>query len=153
MIFADIDDLVRYTAVNPSFAKAFEWLKNTDLTKLEVGKVVIDGTHVYANVQKYTTKNVEDSKFEAHRNYIDIQLLVKGAEKIDYAPVNTLTDITDPYNYDKDCVKMKGNATQSVTIEPGNACVLFPEDGHRPCQHPDGKTPTEVVKICMKIKL
>ena len=152
MVVVKIEDLIRYSSLNPLFSKAFDWLKTTDLTKTETGKVVIDGQYLFANVQKYDTKSVEEAAFEQHRKYIDIQVVVSGAERMDIADAANLT-VKDPYNAEKDMQKFTGDYAQSVALTPGYACILFPEDAHRPCVHPDGKTKTQVHKICMKIRL
>lgn len=154
MIFAKIDDLMRYAQINPLFVKAFDWLRNTDLTKLEEGKVAVCGSYVFANVQKYATKNLDEAKFEAHRNYIDIQLVISGTERIDISDEKNLS-LTEKYNPEKDIEFFDNECKnfQSVTLTPGFACILFPEDAHRPCVTPDGKKFSQVHKICMKIKM
>ena len=154
MIFAKIDDLMRYAQVNPLFTKAFDWLKNTDLTKLTEGKVAVYGSHVFASVQKYFTKNLEDAKFESHRNFIDIQLVVSGNERLDVAAAKNLSQ-EEPYNPEKDIEFFRNECKefQSILLTPGYACILFPEDAHRPCLVPDGKKSSQVHKICMKIRV
>lgn len=152
MIVTDISESSRYDSIHPLFKKAFDWIKRTDLPQLKEGKIELDGNKMYASVQKYNTKAVKDSAFEAHRKYIDIQLLVSGTEKVDYAAFSSLEEV-EPYSAERDFHKLDGKAEQTVLLKKGNAVILFPEDGHRPCQHPDGKTATAVTKIVIKILL
>ena len=91
MIIAHFEDLHRYDSLNPLFKKAFDWILNTDFSKLEVGRVEIQGKDLFANVQEYETRSVEESFFEAHRNYIDIQLLASGNEKIGWNQAKILS--------------------------------------------------------------
>lgn len=48
-------DFYRNLGIEGRYAKAVDFLKNTDLAALEPGKYEIDGKDVYANVTAYTT--------------------------------------------------------------------------------------------------
>ncbi len=65
----------------------FAYLQNADLAGLEPGRVEIDGDQVFAFVQEYTSKPMEQGRWEAHVKYIDIQYIVSGEEQIGYANV------------------------------------------------------------------
>ena len=69
---------VSYFKNKERWDKAFTFLKNSDLSKLEIKRYDIDGDNLYAPVSEYLTKNEEDAKFEAHQKYIDIQYVVSG---------------------------------------------------------------------------
>lgn len=150
MIICSFKDLPRYEALNPNFKKAFDWVMKTDLAKLELGKVEIDGEKVFALVQKYKTQAVSEKFFEAHRKYIDIQIIVNGAEKMDCADTSLLSELK-PYDESRDFQELDGKTIETVDLVPNIACVLFPEDAHKPGLHPDGKTVSENSKICVKI--
>ena len=62
------------------FQKAFDFLKNSDLEHMEVGRYEIDGDDIYAMIQKQTTAAPENKKAESHYKYIDIQYLIRGEE-------------------------------------------------------------------------
>lgn len=47
---------------------------------LEVGRYEFDGG--YFMVQKGTTRPLEEGTFEAHRRYIDVQIVVEGSEEL-----------------------------------------------------------------------
>ena len=80
MIFDEKKNLnfYRNLGIEGRYAKAVDFLLNTDLAALEVGKHEIDGKNVYANVVEYTTVFWEEAKFEAHEHYTDIQYVIKG---------------------------------------------------------------------------
>ena len=71
-----IKDKVKYASlyegVNPGFKAAFDFLRETLATPKEVGRYELGGG-VFALVQSYDTKAVENCKIEAHKKYIDIQ--------------------------------------------------------------------------------
>ena len=152
MIIAHFEDLHRYDSLNPLFKKAFDWILSTDFSKLEVGRVEIQGKDLFANVQEYETRSVEESFFEAHRNYIDIQFLASGSEKIGWNQAKSLSEL-EPYNSDSDFHKLSGIAEQTVTIGGKTACILFPEDAHEPCLNATEGKKEKVRKICMKVKI
>ena len=59
-------------------------------SQTETGHYKIDD-YSYANVDVYETKFPELCKFEAHKKYIDIQMLLSGKEELDFMPVEGLT--------------------------------------------------------------
>lgn len=96
-------DFYRNLGIEGRYAKAVDFLQNTDLEALEPGKYEIDGKNVYANVTAYTTIPWEEAKYEAHEHYTDIQYVIEGSEIMSYAPVHEMT-VKVPYNPDKDVV-------------------------------------------------
>ena len=93
-------DFYRNLGIEGRYAKAVDFLKNTDLEALEPGKYEIDGKNVYANVTAYTTIPWEEAKYEAHEHYTDIQYVIEGSEIMSYAPVHEMT-VKVPYTPDK----------------------------------------------------
>ena len=67
---------------------AFEYLARTDLSALPLGRTDIEGDDVYVMISEAETRSPEQVKFEAHRRYIDIQLVVRGQEAIGVTPVS-----------------------------------------------------------------
>ena len=84
-------DFYRNLGIEGRYAKAVDFLKNTDLAALEPGKYEIDGKDVYANVSAYTTIPWEEAKYEAHEHYTDIQYVIEGSEVMTYAPAHEMT--------------------------------------------------------------
>ena len=94
------------------------------------------------------TVPMEQTFFEAHRKYLDIQVVTEGQERVDIANPDGLTlteNKGDFYGY-------TGQAEQSVILKPGTFLVVFPGDAHRlriPVEQP-GEAFTRVV---FKIKV
>lgn len=110
--------------------KAFRFLKEQDLQTLAAGKYPIDGDNVYAIITQNPTKNMDSTKWESHRNYIDLHCVISGGEKIAVAPITRLT-VTMPYDTSKDLLNYSGAGT-FYTAKPGTFFLFFPADGHRP---------------------
>ena len=142
-------DFYKTLGVGDRYAKAIEWLKNTDLAALENGKYEIDGKDVYVNVMSYTTLPWEEAKYEAHENYTDIQYVIDGTEVMTYAPVEALTPDGE-YNAQKDVIKFdNSNPGLQIVCNAGDFMIFFPWDGHKP-KAANG-SPSFVKKVVVKI--
>lgn len=116
-------DFYRNLGIEGRYAKAVDFLQNTDLEALEPGKYEIDGKNVYANVTAYTTIPWEEAKYEAHEHYTDIQYVIEGSEIMSYAPVHEMT-VKVPYNPDKDVVFFE-NTTPGLRVVTGAGQYLI----------------------------
>lgn len=142
---------VDYGQMSAKLDKAFAWLKSNDLTSIEPGQtVVVDAERISAQIQAYQSLHPKEMHFEAHRSYIDIQLVVSGRETIYWAPLARLPRINTPYNYDKDVVFFEDpEISVPLRLEAGDYAVFFPTDGHKPkCVVTE---PESVTKIVVKV--
>ena len=92
MILDTLDNLEKYASLNPLFAQAIEYLKNTDLNALEIGKIKLQGDDLVVNVNQTSPKVKEDAKLETHNKFIDIQIPLSGDEVMGYTPGNDLPE-------------------------------------------------------------
>ena len=84
MIIDSLENASKYYCVHPLFAKAFEYISNTDISAIEDGKYEIDGDRLRAIVTNKKGMKSEEStaKFECHDKHVDIQLCIQGVEKL-----------------------------------------------------------------------
>jgi YhcH/YjgK/YiaL family protein len=129
--------------------KAFAFLRDSDLLKMKPGKYVIDGDNVFATITEGPSKTFEQSAWESHRKYIDLQYVIRGKEKIGVAPVTTAT-VTKPYNEKSDGANYTAEG-QYFIAEPGTFFLFFPGDAHRPNILVDGYD--MVKKLVIKIRV
>lgn len=127
---------------------AFEYLKETDLSSLEIGEYEILGRDVYATVSSYEPKEPENCRFEAHRKYVDIQYLISGTEMMGVTPLEGLEE-TVPYTEDIAFYGTESADAVYETATPEKFFVFFPEDAHRPSMKTDGSE--TVRKIVIKL--
>lgn len=146
MIFDNIVNADTYANLNPRIKQAFDYLKQTDLNALPVGRVELDGKKLFILVQEYSSKLPGAGKWEAHKNYIDLQYIVSGTEKMGFAPITRLT--LGDYNPDKDFQTLSGEGV-FVPMQSGDYMLLFPQDGHMPGMAIDEST--LVKKVVVKI--
>jgi len=127
MIFDKIENLRQYDVVSD---KVLEYILNLEAST-PAGRYVID-EKTYANIEEYNTKSHEKCFFEAHKRYIDIQILLKGQERLDFTNIDGLT-VKTPYNDEKDIVFFEEKQESgSVKLQDGYFALLFPHDAHRP---------------------
>jgi YhcH/YjgK/YiaL family protein len=131
--------------------KAFDFLKNNDLSKLELKRYDVDGDSLFVMVSEYSTKNPADAKYEAHRKYIDIQYVVSGSELIGIAPITSLNSTLQEYDGTKDIEFLTTKMGKMFQATPARFFIFFPEDAHMPGVKVETNTPVRkvVVKVCI----
>jgi len=142
----------RYALLGPRFEKAFEWLQTvTPMTA--AGRVDLEGDDLFATLYRNPTRPAEDYRFEAHRKYADIQLVVAGRERILWSPLAGLTDVTQAYNDETDLIFF-ARPVESPTplmLGTGQFAIFSPQDGHAPGTEWGGLG--DVVKVVVKVRL
>lgn len=140
-----------YENMDARLARAIEWLRATDLAAIADGqKISIDGERVYAMSQSYETIDPAEGFYEAHRNYIDIQIMVEGSEVMYWTPLADLPTVKTPYNPDRDVVFFEEPSFGvPMPVRAGDFAVFFPSDGHKPrCRNGAAE---KIRKIVVKI--
>lgn len=152
MILTTTQDLKRYEAMHPLFAKTFAALEQLAALPFTAGRHEVDGDAVYINAAEYDTKQAESSCMEHHRRYIDVMWMVSGEETIGVCPVSALTEFTKPYTAEIDAALAKLPAVYTeVKIGAGDVVILFPEDGHAPAMELSGTA--HVQKFIAKVEV
>ena len=128
---------------------AFEFLDSIT-SGAEEKKYEIQGDDIYAVIASYKTK--EPHKFEAHREYVDIQCLLEGQEIIESTALNGLT-VDMPYDQEKDVAfYVKTDSRKIIShLMPGIFIAFFPHDAHMPGVA-IRNSPAIVKKVVVKIK-
>lgn len=107
-----------------------DFMKDHDIHTIPIGSYHLEGG-CYVNVDEYDTR--KNDKFEAHRMYVDVQLMVDGEEEILCAPLSHGEEIV-PYDVERDIAFYACNngSNYSVNLTSGMAVVLQPWDMHAP---------------------
>ncbi|OGV73689.1 MAG: hypothetical protein A3K19_22525 [Lentisphaerae bacterium RIFOXYB12_FULL_65_16] len=147
MIFDTLDNAPLYYACGKRLEKGLRFLAETDLAKLPLGKLAIDGSDVYAIVQEYDSKPRDKGAWEAHRKYIDIQYIAAGLERMGFASIKQVKP--GAYNEEKDMLPAEGQG-DFVTTPAGTFVIFHPHDVHMPGMAIDA--PTRVRKVVVKVR-
>jgi len=147
MITGNIKDAKRYYSVNENFESAFKFLEKLDIDS--TGEFEFEGFRGCISEMEtsdLTKEGKEKTILEAHRKYLDIHFVIDGSEGIGYANIDTLKAETE-YNEEEDYLLLTGRKDK-IILQPGEFCVVFPEDAHTPgmCGI-DNKLKKAVVKI------
>jgi len=141
-----------YHCVHEKFADAFAFIEKAVAQDLPVDRYELDGTKLYAFIQSYDTKLPQDGKLEGHQNYIDIQYVISGRERIDLVDISRATPKTE-YNPEKDVqFYQDAGIAGGYQLEAGDYGIFFPQDLHKPCLRV-GAEAEAVKKIVVKIAL
>jgi YhcH/YjgK/YiaL family protein len=149
MIYDFLANAETYRHVKPGIALALDYLKKTDFTDVPSGKYELDGTKVYALVQRYQTKPVAGSVWESHRKHIDVQFVFKGEERFGYVPLSEAPAMTQPYDEKTDAA-LYAPAHITLPLKAGQFAVFYPQDIHAPCLA-EKDVPSEVIKVVVKV--
>ena len=154
MICANYKDLIiPKNLMSPNWEKALAWLKADSWKDMPQGKTEIDGTNVFATRSSYTSKLRSECRYESHRRYADIQMIIKGSE-IQLACLSDGLNITDPYSEEKDIEFFGGEPKtyNSIILNFPMVAVYFPWDLHMPNIALDDK-PSEMERVIFKVAL
>lgn len=132
----------QYHADSLRWKKAFRFIKENNLQEMAPGKYPIDSNIVFASVTAGPLRAFEQTKWEFHKDYTDIQYIIKGKEMIGVAPV-TVTP-ANPF------AGIDTSAAKYYTARPDTIYMLFPHDAHRPTIQVPGET--IVKKLVIKVK-
>lgn len=142
---------ISYFKQKERWDKAFLFLRDNDLTKMEIKRHDIDGDNLYAPISEYYSKKDEDAKYESHQKYIDIQYVIGGKELIGITTMDDIKEVLQSYDAVKDVMFMTVNKINNRKADPGRFFVFFPNDVHRPGLR-DGDS-TLVRKVVVKVKI
>lgn len=145
MIVDNIDNIMFYHSMVRHLAAGMTAVEALG-GNLEVGRYEFDGG--YFMVQKGSTRPMTEGTFEAHRKYVDVQIIVEGSEEVAWADLRDLhTEI--PYDTEKDAERLSGSLEHVMKMSAGMFYMAFPHDGHKPVSHT--KEQQSYTKIVMKL--
>ena len=149
MILAKNTDALSYRGIHPNLDLALEHIDPAFLSSLGTERVELRGSDVYCTRFTYDTIPDEESFFEAHAKYLDIHLMLEGAERVEIAPPASLEEFrAEPQN---DFWGYRGEGSYHLVLAPGDFLVVFPNDAHKIKMQVDG--PARVAKAVFKIRI
>jgi YhcH/YjgK/YiaL family protein len=150
MIIDLLSNATLYHNQEPLFKKAFEYLTQTDFSKVEKGKYELDGQNLFAIVNEYDTVSPDNEQMESHKKYIDIQYIVAGAERIGHDFLKAQTP-SQEYDNEKDFMLWGEKPSFFSVLQQGMFAIFFPHDLHMPNIMIDA--PSYVKKVVIKVSV
>ncbi len=149
MIIDTLQNASKYFTVHPLFAKAFEYIDQTDLANAADGKAdIAEGLKAIFSNAPGKTADASLAKFECHDKNIDIQLCINGVETIYWKPREKCVAPNGDYNAEKDVRFFSDAPDMSFQLTNGQFAIFFPEDVHAPMIG-EGN----IKKLVIKVKL
>ena len=147
MIIDKLENIQFYAPILPNLKEGIKAI--SDLKKkgaFAPGRYDFEGG--FFKVENGATKSFEEGTYEAHKKYIDVQIIEDGSEEIAWDTLESLTE-TVPYDEEKDAARYTGNFSHQMKITKGMFWAAFPWDGHRPGAH--SKEEQQYTKIILKL--
>ncbi|MGC9933438.1 YhcH/YjgK/YiaL family protein [Priestia aryabhattai] len=146
MIIDLIENLDEYRSINPKLSIGLEKLNGVEIDYNK--RFDFDGGYLF--FQEGTTNPIDEGTFEAHKKYMDIQIVLDGSEYVAWAPINQLV-VDIEYNAEKDVVRFNGSPKEIMKINKGMAYICLPHDGHKALKHINQAT--KYKKAIIKIEI
>ena len=144
MILDRLENSDCYRSLHPLFGKIFDYLKQTDIRTLKVGRIDFpDG--FYINVDEVSLRPQEEALLEVHDRYIDIQLPITQSEVIGWKSRLACHSLKSSLE-ERDISFFSDSADSFFRLEPGSFAIFFPQDAHAPIIG-QGMTRKVVVKV------
>lgn len=152
MILSPLGTASPYEALSPSFATALRFCHDTDWAALPNGRHPILGDDVFALLQENHTKPADQCRWEAHRTYADIQLVLAGTECMGVAPLSQCEPETAfDTAADLGFYRLVRPPAQRLIVPAGHLAIFLPTDVHMPLIA-DG-APALVRKVVVKVRV
>ena len=146
MILDSLASLPKYAQLNPRFAKVLDFVRRANLDMLPVGRHEIEGDAVYVLVVETDLRKRNDALLEAHRRYIDVQVVLTGTETMGWTPLALCSRVNKPYAEPSDIEFYDDDASAWIPVRPGQMAIFFPQDAHAPLVG-DGRVRKLIFKV------
>lgn len=147
MIYDLLSNIGNYRGMSRNLDKAVEFLQNTDLRSLPLGRTEVDGDRVFVQIMEAQTHELTAESYEIHRDYMDIQIDIEGCEVIGTALENV--SLIGEYKPDFQKAAAKGEMGGRCIMGPGRFIICMAGEAHGPGGCLD--QPDQVKKCVVKV--
>ena len=132
MIIDKISMLGSYASYNEKFLVVADFLEKNKLSDLPEGRIDLDGG-VFLNVGEAYEPYAAGDKWEAHKRYADLQIVIEGDECMDCAALADCTGASQYFEEDDYMFydKCEGGIVK-IYAYPDTFAYFAPSDPHRP---------------------
>lgn len=149
MIYGNIMQVEALGYLEKKVRDCLIYAKEHDLKAMETGSYELDGKNSFFNLCEYTTTVPEERVWEAHREYLDIHMMVKGREQMDVSFTERMEEKS--FEKEKDLLLLEGKADGHIVLQEGDFLVCYPQDAHRTAIQVE--EPEEIKKVIFKVKI
>lgn len=132
MILGRISELNAQPGIAPQLLAIIKRALALHPETLSAGRHEIDGDDIFMNVMNFDTTDPQSKRYEQHREYLDIQVLLRGEERIDFGPKGAALE-PDIYNEVDDYLLCDAvSPCQTLHLQPGMFAIFSPGEPHKP---------------------
>ncbi|MEF9930804.1 MAG: YhcH/YjgK/YiaL family protein [Bacteroidales bacterium] len=151
MILDSLKSFEKYQTLQEGFDKVYEFIKKNDLSKLETGEYEIDGKKAYCKIWQGELIGLEPQELEVHDSYIDIHVLLSGAETIGIKDRAKCVTSNTTYDEGADITFIKEDPENYIVMGVNNIAIIFPADAHAPLLG-EGPCKKAIFKVIVRTK-
>lgn len=114
------------------------------------GRYTLQGENIFMNVMQFTTQSPEQKKAELHQQYIDIQMLLSGEERILFGMSDSARQCEEMHIEDDYQLCSQIADEQAMVLKPGKCVIFMPGEPHKPgCVV---QAPMDIKKVVIKVR-
>lgn len=114
------------------------------------GRYELQGDNIFMNVMQFATQSPEQKKAELHREYIDIQVLLSGDERILFGMTDSARQCEEMHVEDDYQLCSQIADEQAMVLKPGRFVIFMPGEPHKPgCVV---QAPMDIKKVVIKVR-
>ncbi|ECU9385490.1 TPA: N-acetylneuraminate anomerase [Salmonella enterica subsp. diarizonae serovar 61:l,v:z35] len=149
MILGKVQSLPE-TGLHPVLMKALTLALTKRPQEKSPGFCALQGDNIFMNVMQFATQPPEQKKAELHEQFIDIQWLLGGEERIVFGIPGSAHQCEEmhPEEDYQLCSEIVGE--QAISLKPGMFAVFMPGEPHKPGCIVD--KPTNIKKVVIKVR-
>lgn len=132
MIIDHVSNIRSYQNLHKYFPEIFEYLEKTNIKTLPTGKHDIIKDQAYISIDKGMARDKKTAYLEAHRKYIDIQIIFTGLDTMGWKPILHCKKVQKEYDDEKDIVFYKDAPDFFISVAPDFFTIFLPGDAHMP---------------------
>lgn len=114
------------------------------------GRYALQGDTIFMNVMQFVTQQPEQKKAELHEQYIDIQVLLVGEERILFGMTDSARQCDEMHVEDDYQLCSEIADEQAIVLKPGRFAIFMPGEPHKPgCVV---QAPMDIKKVVIKVR-
>lgn len=152
MIFTTINQAYDKMGLSKVLVEVIDFLKENkdNFIDKEVGVYELKGKDIFYQVIETETEEFEKRNAESHKEYLDVQFVVKGEEKIGITPLKESYKVKEYYE-ERDLIFYEQVENEGyIYASEGCVSIFYPEDIHKPQIAVD--KPSLEKKVVVKVK-
>jgi biofilm protein TabA len=142
VIAGTLDGPLTPVAAWPAVLELLRRAGDRSLLDAPPGRYDLDGERLFFTLSDYDTRPVTASLPESHREDVDVQVVLRGEERMGWAPLSAAWRPRGAYDARRDLLFHEGGEGLSwLHAIPGRWFLFAPGDLHQPCIEVAGPAP------------